>query len=103
MSRHETAPEGEAAQPKKLSGKMVFDHGRVDFSRYNNFESVSDAKLFMDMVVDYMAYVRTDPLGSGDADEALEMATAVLFVSMINNSTGWPLAKTVVAEFKTPT
>ena len=96
-----------ANQPssQELEHPGGFDDSRLDFGTYNSFDSALDSRKFMDMVEDYMAYIRADPRTLEGWDKSTEMARMTMaekFVFMINNEKGWSLARRVVPEFSTP-
>lgn len=80
-----------------------FDHQRlVHALAQADFSSARARVSFMDLVMDYMAHVRSNG-GNAEEDEdipGVELESAQRFLQLVNNDVAWPLARQMVPEFQ---
>lgn len=96
------SPKRETTQPRLSSNAdknevIVFDHHRMNSLDFHDLQSPQDCLSFMTLVQDYINYLRCDVV-SGKAE--VEERSLNLFIEMVSNEVGFPLARQVVAEFR---
>lgn len=77
---------------------LPFDRSRLNHELYANLSEPQYSVKFMGMVRDYMQFLRSSPVDDTTFYSLQEDVEC--FVKCINSDIAWPLARTVVPEFR---